>query len=196
MRISAFGPSSSLLNLSPCCFFCCCYLMYCYFFFFFFLVILCIVIFSFFFSCYLMYCYFFFFFSCYLMYCYFFFFFFLVILCIVIFSCGAFSFLSQHVPAFFLGFIIFAGFKIFCSCVGVCSVLFGVVVFLFSEIDDSFQVDCSCLSVLSVSDHDTQVWVSRCVIFKIFILDGILWLYQTQGLFKIGAHETAVTKFS
>ena len=42
------------------------------------------------------------------------------------------------------------------------------------------------------------VWVPRCVIiwFDIFSMGGILWLYQTQGLFKICAPDTDVTWFS
>ena len=36
-------------------------------------------------------------------------------------------------------------------------------------------------------------WVSRCIIY-IFILGGILWLYQTQGLFIICAPDTDLTE--
>ena len=41
-------------------------------------------------------------------------------------------------------------------------------------------------------------WVQRCVIFwlNIFIMGCILWLYQTQKLFKICAPDTDVTWFS
>ena len=54
----------------------------------------------------------------------------------------------------FCSFIILFKFSkfIFCFCVSVCSVLLGVVVFLFSEIGDSFWLVCSCLSVLGASD--------------------------------------------
>ena len=38
-------------------------------------------------------------------------------------------------------------------------------------------------------------WAPRCVKyeFDIFIIGGILWLYQTQGLFTIYAPDTDVT---
>ena len=38
-------------------------------------------------------------------------------------------------------------------------------------------------------------WIPRCVIFSldIFIMGGILWLYRTQGLFKICTPDTDVT---
>ena len=42
------------------------------------------------------------------------------------------------------------------------------------------------------------VCVPRCVIFRfdIFVMGGILWLYQTQGLFIICAPDTDVTENS
>ena len=72
----------------------------------------------------------------------------------------------------FCSFIILFKFSkfIFCSCVSVCSVLFGVVVFLFSEIGDSFRFDCSCLSVLGVSDI---VFLS-CLLFVFWGISSIL----------------------
>ena len=41
-------------------------------------------------------------------------------------------------------------------------------------------------------------FVPRCVILwlDIFIMGGILWLYQTQGLFMIRAPDTDMTKKS
>ena len=41
-------------------------------------------------------------------------------------------------------------------------------------------------------------WVPPCVIFwfNVFIMGGILWLYQARGLFKIYTPDTDVTSFS
>ena len=41
---------------------------------------------------------------------------------------------------------------IFCFSVSVCSVVIGCVVFLYSGVDGSFRLDCSCLSILTVFD--------------------------------------------
>ena len=59
----------------------------------------------------------------------------------------------------FFPFIILFEFSsfIFCSCVSVCSelfgcVLFGCVAFLFSEVGDSFRFDVFCLSIHGMCD--------------------------------------------
>ena len=59
----------------------------------------------------------------------------------------------------FSSFIIFFKFSsfVFCTSIIVCSVLFGwvpfgCVVFLFSEVGDSFRFGCFCLLILDVSD--------------------------------------------
>ena len=48
---------------------------------------------------------------------------------------------------------------------------------------------------LPIMTPKSESWVPRCVKyeFDIFIMGGILWLYQTQGLFKICAPDTDVT---
>ena len=50
------------------------------------------------------------------------------------------------------------------------------------------------------ADHDTQAWglgpTLRNIWIWHFIMGGILWLYQTQGLFIICAPDTDVTEDS
>ena len=48
------------------------------------------------------------------------------------------------------------------------------------------------------ADHDTPAWFPRSVILwlDILMMDGILWLYQIQGLLMICAPNTDVTKNS
>ena len=52
----------------------------------------------------------------------------------------------------------------------------------------------------SPADHDTQAYsgVQRCDIFwfNLFIMVGILWVYQTQGLFILCAPDTDITEDS
>ena len=72
-------------------------------------------------------------------------------------------------------FIIFFKFAqfIFCFCVSVCFLLLGCVVLLFSEVGDSFWLDCSCLSVLGVSD----IVLLSCFLF---LFSGVFLVFQCQ----------------
>ena len=72
----------------------------------------------------------------------------------------------------FCSFIILFKFSnfIFCSCVSVCSVLLGCVMFLFFEVSPWFLLACSCLSKPSVSD---AVLVS-CSLFVFWSISNIL----------------------
>ena len=90
-------------------------------------------------------------------------------------------FLSDGKIVFYLLIILFRFSKfIFYSSVSVCSVLFGVVVLLFSEIGDSFWLDCSCLSVLGVSD----IVILSCSLFAFWCISSIS-RWENQPIFII-----------
>ena len=77
-------------------------------------------------------------------------------------------FLSDGKVVFFLFIIIFKFSKfIFCSCASVCSTMsFGCAVFLFSEVDGSFRLDWSCLSIVGMSVIvlvSCSLFVFRCI---------------------------------
>ena len=60
---------------------------------------------------------------------------------------------------------------IFCTCVSVCTDLFGCVAFLFSEVGDSFRLDCFCLSIHGVCVCD--IVLLSCSLFIFWCISSI-----------------------
>ena len=86
--------------------------------------------------------------------------------------------------------------------------LFGVVTWVIVHVPEKRKANIHRMSIMShmlvirgtPADHDTHTsclgptW--RYILIRHFTMSSILWLYQTERLFKIFAPDTDVTKFS
>ena len=113
--------------------------------------------------------------------------------CIVIFSCATFSFLSQHLPAFFFCFIIFTSFCRFLICV-FSRISYPGFDFLFVLLKGTLIFLQTNFAPAQISSNSVmffaEIYVSTSLIFYISVLTILHSMFLTDGKVVFSIHNS------